>query len=142
MKLRLAILQHSSTPFFSLQFNFNVDARGQIQFAEGIDRLLRRLENIDQALVGANLELLARFLIDVRRAVDGKALDARRQRNRPGDPAAGAPDGLDDLAHRLVEHAMVVSLQANADLLVHGLVSIGLPALALISSEIAAGTGS
>src|SRR5689334_5592942 len=134
-------IQHSS-----LKLDLDVHARGQIQFSQRVDRLLRRLENIDQALVGADLELLARFLVDVRRAVDGKALDARRQRNRPGDAAAGAPDGLDDLAHRLVEHAMVVSFQAYADFFVHvlksGSGSNGFPAFALISSAIDWGTGS
>src|SRR5262249_1577747 len=98
------------------------------------------------ALVRADLELLARFFIDVRRAVDGEALDTRRQRDRSGHAAARAPHGLDDLADRLVEHPMIVCLQANADFLVHGLKSgsdsNGLPDLALISSEIDCGTGS
>src|SRR5581483_5397391 len=80
----------------------------------------RRLEDVEQALVGADLELLARLLVDVRRAVHGEALDVRRERDRPGDAAARPPHGVDDLAHRLVEQPVVVGLQANAYLFVHG----------------------
>ena len=48
-----------------------------------------------------------------------EALDASRQRNRAGHPAAGAPDGVDDFAHRLIEQAVVVRLEAYAYLFVH-----------------------
>ena len=48
--------------------DLDVDARGQVQLHEGVQRLLRRLEDVEQALVRANLELLARLLVDVRRA--------------------------------------------------------------------------
>src|SRR5262245_51967261 len=102
-----------------LELDLHVHARRQVELAERVDRRLRRLEDVEQALVGADLELLARLLVDVRRAVDGEALDVRRERDRPGHPSAGAADRLDDLAHGLVEETVVVRLQADADLLVH-----------------------
>ena len=43
-----------------------------------IDRLRRRLHDIEQPLVGPHLELLARLLVDVRRAVHGEFLNSRR----------------------------------------------------------------
>src|SRR5690606_30019234 len=77
------------------------------------------IEDVEQPLVGANLELLARLLVDVRRPVHGEAFDTGRQRDRAGDASAGAAHGLDDLAHRLIEQPVVVRLQADADLVVH-----------------------
>src|SRR5579862_2015838 len=90
------------SPWFrcSLELDFDVDAGREVELAECVDRLLRRIENVEQPLVGADLELLARFLVDVRRAVHGETLDARRQRNRSSHAAARAPHRLDDLAHR------------------------------------------
>src|ERR1051326_5273474 len=102
-----------------LKLDLYVDAGRQVELAERVDRLLRRLENVEQALVPPHLELLARLLVDVRRAVDGEALDARRQRNGPRHAPAGAPHRLDDVLHRLIEQPMIVSLEADADLFVH-----------------------
>ena len=86
---------------------------------EGVDRLLGGVENVEQALVRTDLELFARFLVDVRRAVHREALDTRRQRNRARDAAAGAADRLNDFTHRLIEQSMIVGFQSDADLVVH-----------------------
>src|SRR5262249_42327243 len=103
----------------SLQLDLDVDAGREIELAEGVDRLLRRLEDVEQAFVGADLELLARLLVDVRRAVHREALDVSGERNRAGDPPARPAHGLDDLADRLVEQPVIVRLQTDADLVVH-----------------------
>src|SRR5512140_3306500 len=92
----------------SLQLDLDVDAGREVELAERVDRLLRRLEDVEQALVRAQLELLARLLVDVRRAVHREALDLGGQRNRTGDAPAGAAHGVDDLAHRLIEEPMIV----------------------------------
>src|SRR5258708_16637264 len=63
--------------------------------------------------MGADFELLARLLVDMRRAQHGEFLDPGRQRDRAAHPSAGAAGGLNDLARRLVEHAMIVSPQAD-----------------------------
>src|SRR5436190_20263288 len=105
----------------SLQLDLDVDAGREVELAERVDRLLRRLEDVEETLVGADLELLARLLVDVRRAVHGEALDVGGERDRPGDPPARPAHGLDDLAHRLVEQPVVVRLQTDADLVVQGL---------------------
>src|SRR5690606_9408734 len=52
----------SSIPPESL--DLGIDARRQIELHQRIHRLRRRIENIHEPLVGANLELLARFLVD------------------------------------------------------------------------------
>src|SRR5215470_18117992 len=102
-----------------LELDLHVDAGGEVELAEGVDGLLRRLEDVEQALVGADLELLARLLVDVRRAVHREALDVRRERDGTRDAATGAADRVDDLPHRLVEEPVVVGAKPDADLLVH-----------------------
>src|SRR6266540_2036508 len=67
--------------------------------------------------MGAHLELLAAFLVDMRRAVDRELLDLGRQRNRPAHLRAGALGGVHDLARRRIENAVVERLEADADVL-------------------------
>src|SRR5581483_7629768 len=67
--------------------------------------------------MGADLELLAALLVDMRRAVHGETLDAGRQRDRSAHLGARALRGHHDLVGRLVEHAVVEGLEADADVL-------------------------
>jgi hypothetical protein len=67
--------------------------------------------------VRAHLELVARGLVDVRRAQDVEALDARGQRHRATDYGAGALGGIHDLEGRLVDQFVVKRLQADANTL-------------------------
>src|ERR1700724_810240 len=91
-----------------LELDFNVDAGSEVELPQRVDSLLGRFEHVEQTLMGANLKMLARLFVDVRRGIHGKAFDPGRQRNRPRHPAAGAPYRIDDLAHRLIEQPMVV----------------------------------
>src|SRR4051794_17919496 len=100
----------------SLRLNFDVDARGQIQLHERVEGLLRRLEDIEQALVGADLELLARLLVDVRSTKDRVTRDMRGERDGARDAGARALGRLDDVVGRLVEKLVIERLEANADL--------------------------
>src|SRR5690606_35899633 len=79
--------------------------------------------NVQQTLVGPNLELLTRLLVDVRRAVDGKLVDSRRQRDGPTNLRARTLGRRNDLARRSVENAMVKRLEANANILTVHLVN-------------------
>src|SRR5271157_105741 len=97
-----------------LELDFDVHARGQVELAQRVDGLLGRLEDVEQTFMSTNFKMLARLFVHVRRAVDGEALDAGRERNRTGHAAAGAPDSVHDFAHRLVKQAVVVRLQAYA----------------------------
>src|SRR5262249_1523105 len=62
-------------------------------------------------------ELLARLLVDVRRTVDGEALNERGQRDRPAHGRAGALGGVDDLSRGMVQHPVVEGLEPDADIL-------------------------
>ena len=99
------------------QFDLHVHTRGEIELHQCIDRLGRRLNDVQQPLVGADLELLARLLVDVRRAVHRELLDARRQRNGAANESTGAARRIGDVASRLIEHSMIESLQTNPDIL-------------------------
>ena len=62
-----------------LQLDFDVDAGGEIELHQRIDRLRRRVDDVEHPLVRANFELLARLLVDVRRSIDSELLDPGRQ---------------------------------------------------------------
>src|SRR5439155_23723313 len=100
-----------------LALDLHVDAGAQVELHESVERLLRGLEDVQEALVRPDLELLARLLVQVRRAQHGELVDPRRQRDRAHHLRAGALRGLDDLSGRLVEELVVVGLQPDPDLL-------------------------
>src|SRR5436309_12509481 len=106
-------------PLFAERLDLDVDARGELELHERIDGLRRRLENVEQPLVRPHLELLARLLIDVRRAEDRVARYLRRQRDRSRHSRAGALGRVDDLGRRLIEDAVVIRLESDADLFIH-----------------------
>src|SRR5580693_9895784 len=94
--------------------NFDVHAGWQIQLHQRVHGLLCRLKNVDEALVRANLERLARLLVHVRRTQHAVLVLHRRQRNRSRHLRARPLRRLDNLARRRVQHAVVVSLQPDS----------------------------
>src|SRR5215510_15328439 len=104
------------------ELDLDVDAGGEIELHQRIHGLRRRIDDVEQPLVGAHLELLAALLVDVWRAVDGELLDLGRQRDRPAHLGARALGGIHDLARRRIEDAMVERFEPDADVLaVHGI---------------------
>jgi len=99
------------------QLDFNIYASSQIELHQSVNSGGVGLHDIQEALVGAHLKLLARFLIDVRSAVNAELLDFGRQRNGAADERTGATGGVRDFASSLVQHAMIERLEANADIL-------------------------
>src|SRR5690606_40738749 len=71
-----------SSDLKTLELDLDVDTGGQVELHQRIDGLRGRVDNVEEALVSAHLELLAALLVNVRRTVDGELLDAGRQRNR------------------------------------------------------------
>src|SRR5215472_6033533 len=65
-------------PFWPLQLDLDVDAGGEVELHERVHGLRRRVDDVEQALVGAHLELLAALLVNMRRAVHRELLDLRR----------------------------------------------------------------
>src|SRR5438270_4270784 len=113
--------------FLAEGLDFHVHARGQIQLHQRVHRLRRRLENIEQTLVGADLELLARLLVHVRRTQHAVLVFHRGQRNRSRNLCPGAPSRLDDLTRGLVQDAVVVRFQPDANSFFSNHVSLANP---------------
>src|SRR5262245_35393173 len=83
--------------------DFDVDARREREPHQCVDGLRGRIQDVDDPLVRADLELLPAVLVDERRTDDGELFDARRQRHRTDDIRAGPLGRLDDLGRRLIE---------------------------------------
>ena len=84
-----------------LEADLHVDAGGQVlDPLQLVDRLRGRVVDVDQALVGADLEVLARVLVLERRADHAVDVLGSRQGNGARDGRAGALRRLDDLAWR------------------------------------------
>ena len=82
--------------------------------------------DVDEALVRAHLEVLARVLVLERATNHAVDVLLRRQRDRAGDRRPGALRGLHDLGRGLVHLLVVVALQSDADLLLrHLLCEVG-----------------
>src|SRR5439155_21023598 len=95
----------------------DVDARGQrMEALEGVDRLRRGLVDVDQPLMGADLEVLARVLVLERRADHAVDVLVRGQGHGAGDSGPGALRRLDDLAGSAIEGVVVVRLETDSDL--------------------------
>src|SRR5437762_4728892 len=79
------------TSRFLLDLNLHVHTGRQIELRQRIHRLRPRVEDVDQALVRLELELLAALLVDVRAA-----------QHRPQLPLCGQWDRTRDLRSRLL----------------------------------------
>src|SRR5699024_682374 len=88
----------ASTRTLAESLDVDVDAGRQVDAHQRVDRLRRRVEDVQQPLVGAHLEVLARVLVLVRRADDAVDVLLGGQRHRPDDAGAGTGHRLDDLA--------------------------------------------
>src|SRR5712671_2072167 len=113
--------------FLTECLNLDIHARRQIELHQRIHRLLRWLKNIEQALVSADLELLPRFLIHVRRTQHAVLVFHRGQWNRPRNLCSSTARSFHNLARRLVQDAVVVCLQPDANSFFSNHVSLSLP---------------
>src|SRR3954469_5936068 len=90
--------------------------RQMIESLERVDSLRRGLQDVDQPLVGAGLEVLARVLVLERAADHAVHVLLGRQGHGAGDRRTRAGGGLDDLARGRLDCRVVIGLEADADL--------------------------
>src|SRR5438876_5286388 len=102
---------------YRLNLDLDVDAGGEVEALERLDGLARWLDDVEETLVDAHLEVLARVLVDVRRAHDAEPADLGGQRHGATDLRLRAHDRLDDLLRGLVDDLVVVGLEPDPDLL-------------------------
>lgn len=100
-----------------LHLDFDVDSGREVQTHQRIDRLRGRLLNLDQSLMGTNLELLTRILVLVRRLVNRIRILVRGQRNGTDYLGPTAFSGRNNLLRTLVDDFVVIGLEADADVL-------------------------
>src|SRR2546427_380559 len=84
-----------------------------------LDDVVMRVEDVDDALVCAHLELLARVFVDEGAADHGQLGDLGGKRNRAGSARVRTAGGVDDLVRRLVQHPVVIGLEPDPNLLRH-----------------------
>src|SRR3954449_12296057 len=99
------------------ELDLDVHTGRQVETHQRVNRLRGGVDDVDEALVGAHLEVLAGVLVLVRRADDAVHVLLGRQRHRAGDLGTRAGDGVHDLARRGVDHLVVIGLEPDADLL-------------------------
>jgi hypothetical protein len=112
---------------FAKGLDLDIYARREIKLHQCIYGLLRRLENVEETLMGTNFELLARLLVHVRRTQDAVFVFHRGQWNRTRDLRAGTPSSFDDLTRGLIQNAIVVRFQPDANSLFSNHVSFPNP---------------
>src|SRR5690606_17212829 len=101
----------------ALQLDLDIDPGRQVELHQGIDGLWRRIDDIEEPLVRAHLELFPALLVDMWRAQHGELLHPRRQRNRAAYLRTGALCRVDDLPRGGIEDSMIERLEPDADVL-------------------------
>src|SRR5205807_2967055 len=71
------------------ELDLDVHAGRQVETHQGIDHFRVRVEDVDDPLVGAHLELFTRVLVDERRTDHRLAVDLGRQRDRSEERRVG-----------------------------------------------------
>ena len=84
---------------------------------EGVHSLWGWVHNIDETLVSAHLEMLARILVLVRGTNNAVDVLLSRERNRANHSCTRVRHRFDDLLRRLVDDLMVIGLKPDADFL-------------------------
>src|ERR1700674_5886135 len=107
------------------ELDLDIDTGGEIELHQRVHRLRRRIDDVEQALMRAHLELFAALFVDMRRAGHREFLDFRRQRNRTADLRTGALGRVDDLARRRIENAVIERLEPDPDILAVHFSSLG-----------------
>ena len=96
-----------------------ITMKSKINDRERLDRLGRGLDDVEEALVDAHLEVLAGVLVDVRATDDRVPVLVGGQRDGTAHRGVGTGDRLDDLARRLVDDLVIECLEADANALCH-----------------------
>src|SRR6266853_864158 len=100
-----------------LQLDLYIDSGGQIELHQRVHRLVGGVDDVHEAKVRPDLELVARGLVRVRAAQHVEAFDTRRQGHGALYDGAGAFRRIDDLERRLVDQPVVERLEADPDFL-------------------------
>lgn len=98
------------------KLDVDVNAGSKVELHKRFHRLLSGLEDVEQTVVGAALELLTGLLVHVRSTEHRPLIDCGRQGEGTPNLDSGPLGGFQNLVSRLVEKSVIVRLQADADL--------------------------
>ncbi len=100
-----------------VDLDLDVNAGREVELHQSVNGLVGRIDDVHQALMGADFELVAAGLVDVRRTQNVETLNAGGKRNGTANNSAGALGGVDDFESRLIDQLVIKRLEANADAL-------------------------
>src|SRR5712692_1131801 len=101
------------------RFDLDAHAGRKRQTHERVNDSGVGVEDVDDALMSAHLELLAGVLVDERGSDDGQLGNLGRKRDGAGGARVRTAGGVHDLVRRLIQDPMVVGLQPDPNLLRH-----------------------
>ena len=107
----------SEISYIGLLLYFHIDAGWQIQVHQVVDRLGRRVKDVNQPLVHPHLVLFPRVFVDKRRSKYCHFGLFRRQRDRARHSRSGALGNLDDFPRTLINDPVIVGSEADSDAL-------------------------
>src|SRR5690606_31248094 len=96
----------------------DIHASWQIQLHQSVNGFIGWINDVHQTHMSADLELVTRSLVDMRRTQDVITLNTGWQWNRTLDNSAGTLGGVNDFECRLVDQTIIESFQTDADFLV------------------------
>ena len=100
-----------------LDLDFDVNAGRKVEALQRINRLGRRLQDVDKPLVNFHLEVLAAVFVFVGTADHGVDVALCGERHRSTNFGLRADDRFDDLFRGLVDDFVIVCLEADTNLL-------------------------
>jgi hypothetical protein len=106
-----------SLPFRLDDFDFDVHTGRKVHVPEGFHDLLAGVQDIQEALMHPEFELLPRILIDEGRPVHGIFFHLGRERNRTHHFGIVLFRHLDDLADRIIDQLVIVRADAQTKFL-------------------------
>ena len=95
-----------------------LNTRGELELHQSVDGLRSRRVDVDDALEGAELELLTSLLVNEGRAVYSENLLLCGQGYRTANHSVSASYGLNDLLCRLINQVVVERLKLNSNFLI------------------------
>lgn len=92
----------------TLHFDFDVDAGRKIQSHQSIDGFVGWLVDVDQAVVGSELEMLHRLLVDVRATDNAEAAKVSGKGHWASDSGASSLCGINNFLSALIDRSVIV----------------------------------
>ena len=100
-----------------MQLDFDVHTSRQVELHQRVHGLVGGINDVHQALVRADFQLVTAGFVDVRRAQDVKTLHACRQWHGALADGTGALGSINNFSTGLAKQLVAKRLEADADVL-------------------------